>query len=440
MIHGCFDRTDRVMGSWGVDCPGGFRRSVVWKVCLVFAFACLIVGIDVSLAREWVLESVDGQTKRGSIESYSPNGISFINQESQASVRVPTGQTKTIKLVRTDDELNNQKRRAIQVCFSDGSLAGADDIVLNDGTITLTIEGQLIPVPESFLLSVQFVSLNEQTTKEWSDIFAAETSEDMLIVNRDDSLTYYRGRVRGITAEKVLFELDGDILPVSREKTAGVRLIRTPSELSRSRVARAVLEDGSDWSVSSVEWKENDQKFIVVPQLELDWGAYLDSNRVIALEFPTEKLEYLSDVKPESVQWTPFMSVPGMPQEQLRLFNQPRLNQGFGSQVMSIASQSFEKGICLKSRTEIVFRLTESYSRLRAVAGIDDLARPRGNVDLVIWGDDKELFRRAITGAEPAFELDVPILGVKRLKILVDFGEQAAVGDILTIGSPVLVK
>ena len=420
---------------------GATRKSGRLFILGLWAIWLVLTSIStVSAAREWIIEKPDGQAVRGTIAGISGDGKDIAFADSQGiSVRL-TGGIKAIKLVCTDDELNNQRQRAIWTLFADGSAVGADDIVLNDGTATLTIDGQMILIPEAFLVSVRFIALDEQKEKEWTEIFSTDSTDDMLIVNRSDSLTYYRGHIRGITAEKVLFDLDGDALPVAREKVAGVRLVRSAEKLDRSCIAQAVMDDKSVWSISSVEWDNEGQKILIVPQLELDWSGYLDSNRVIALEFPVERPDYLSDLRPESIEWTPFMSVPGLPREQLLLFNQPRFNQGFGSESMSIAGCSFDKGICLKSRTEIVFRLPEAYSRLRATVGIDDLARPRGNVELVVFGDERELVRKTVVGSDPAFDLDVSISGVKRVRIFVDFGDQAAVGDVLTLGSPVLLK
>ncbi len=67
------------------------------------------------------------------------------------------------------------------------------------------------------------------------------------------------------------------------------------------------------------------------------------------------------------------------------------------------------------------------------MAGIDDRVRPAGNVRLVISGDDRELFAQTVTGSDEPLALNVDITGVKRLKILVDFGEQLDLADCLDL-------
>ena len=54
--------------------------------------------------------------------------------------------------------------------------------------------------------------------------------------------------------------------------------------------------------------------------------------------------------------------------------------------------QEFHKGMAMRSRTELAWTLPGKFSRLEAVAGIDDDVRPLGSVRLQITGDGKSLF------------------------------------------------
>ena len=89
---------------------------------------------------------------------------------------------------------------------------------------------------------------------------------------------------------------------------------------------------------------------------------------------------------------------------------------------------------------ELVYLLTEDFRRCQALVGIDDRVREGGNVRLVISGDDKELFSQAITGHDEPFPLDLDITGVKRLKIVVDFGDELDIADHLNLCEARLTK
>jgi hypothetical protein len=87
----------------------------------------------------------------------------------------------------------------------------------------------------------------------------------------------------------------------------------------------------------------------------------------------------------------------------------------------------------MASRTTATFVLPEGYRRFRALAGIDDRSGGRGNVELVITGDGRELARHEVDGAGEAVRLDVDIEGVRRLTILCDWGKYGDRNDDLDL-------
>jgi hypothetical protein len=96
--------------------------------------------------------------------------------------------------------------------------------------------------------------------------------------------------------------------------------------------------------------------------------------------------------------------------------------------------------LSIHSRSVLVFRWKEAYRKLTADVGIDSRVHGRGNVVLVITGDGKELFRQTIAGTDPPLPLDLNIEGVRRLEILVDFGETLDVADHLNFCNARVVK
>jgi hypothetical protein len=97
------------------------------------------------------------------------------------------------------------------------------------------------------------------------------------------------------------------------------------------------------------------------------------------------------------------------------------------------ATRTFSKGLALRSRTEIVYRLPAGFQRFIAVAGIDPATTAAGNVRLAILGDDRVLVETEITGDQPPQSLQLDIANVKRLKIVVDYGQNLDTGDWLNL-------
>ena len=67
------------------------------------------------------------------------------------------------------------------------------------------------------------------------------------------------------------------------------------------------------------------------------------------------------------------------------------------------------------------------------MAGIDPSTSAAGNVRLVISGDDRVLLETEIAGDKPPQSIQLDIAGVKRLKFLVDYGQNLDTGDWLNL-------
>ena len=88
----------------------------------------------------------------------------------------------------------------------------------------------------------------------------------------------------------------------------------------------------------------------------------------------------------------------------------------------------------------MVYRLPGRFGRFKAIVGIDDSVRPNGNVRLVISGDDRVLLEATIDGSDEPKPVDLDISGVRRLRILVDFGQRLDVADHLDLCEARIVK
>ncbi len=106
-----------------------------------------------------------------------------------------------------------------------------------------------------------------------------------------------------------------------------------------------------------------------------------------------------------------------------------------------MTSSSIEKGLSIHSRSLLVFRLTEPLPQADGRGGHrQPPAADAAMCVLVINGDDEELFRQTISGKDPPVPLDLNIEGVRRLEILVDFGETLDVADHLNLCNARIVK
>jgi hypothetical protein len=59
---------------------------------------------------------------------------------------------------------------------------------------------------------------------------------------------------------------------------------------------------------------------------------------------------------------------------------------------------------------------------------------------LVIQGDGKTLWEGEVRGSEPARNLEIEIAGIKRMEIVVDYGDDLDIGDRLDLGDARVTK
>ena len=140
---------------------------------------------------------------------------------------------------------------------------------------------------------------------------------------------------------------------------------------------------------------------------------------------------YLSDIEPATANATPFVGLPpsatlaaeyGKPRRDKSAFGGPLslLMKEGDSAAAQAAARIFPKGLALRSRSEIVYRLPAGFQRFIAIAGID-------------LGDDRMLLETEVTGDQPPQPIQLDIANVKRLKIVVDYGQNVDTGDWLNL-------
>jgi len=200
-------------------------------------------------------------------------------------------------------------------------------------------------------------------------------------------------------------------------------------------ICRIVGADGSTWEVAAIALAGDRVEWTTTAgvQSSAPWAS------LARLDFSKGKVVYLSDLEPESVEYTPFFGPAGK-WDALRQAYAPREDRGVDSPLLELDGKPYHRGLALRSRTSVVYRLPDRYSRFLAVAGIDDRVRPRGHVRLVIRGDDRVLLDTAIAGTEASKPIDLDLTGVRRLAVLVDYGDDLDVADHLDLVEARIVK
>ena len=295
--------------------------------------------------------------------------------------------------------------------------------------------GEVIELSTADVASVRFRPAAGQIAAEWQRLVQTRADQDLLVVRKDDTIDYHGGVLGDVTDTVVHFELDGDVLPVKRSKLQGLIYYRSAGRVEQDVVCQVVDADGSRWAVRSIELVDGSLCWTTAGGLEVSRPL----TAVARVDFSQGKVVYLSDLEPESAEWTPYFGT-GAGLDVLSRFFGPREDRSLQSGPLELEGQQYDKGLALQSRTRLVYRLPGVFRRFKAVVGIDDRMRPRGNARLVIRGDDRVLLETTIAGTNSALPVDLDLTGVRRLTILVDFGDDLDVGDHVDLCEARIVK
>ena len=298
----------------------------------------------------------------------------------------------------------------------------------------------------SFSLSVARVShvrFGISTTsldKAWADLLARESKNDLLVIKKEDVLDFLSGECGNVggkgdaagqgDGDKIGFLLEGDEVPVAREKVYGIIFHRRAPSLPKT-VCNVRLTTGDILQAAKFAWDGKDLKLRMVAGSELTVPAAL----VAAIDFSADRVKYLSDLKPRDVQYVPFFDI---------YLYEYRRDRSLDGTPLTLAGKSYAKGLAIHSKATLKFRIGGEYTRFRAVAGIDDSVRgqnKRENVQLVISGDGTRLFDQEVKASDAPRPIDLDVTGVRDLEILVDFGsDMRDIADHLDLADAKLLK
>ncbi len=299
-------------------------------------------------------------------------------------------------------------------------------------------------VPVARIAHVRFGISTAKLDEAWNALLRREAKNDLLVVKKDDTLDFLAGAT-GNVGDKIGFLLDGDEVPVAREKVYGIIFHRRAPNLPRP-ICEVRLAGGDVLSITRFAWDEGQLKVRLAtgPDLVIPGG------QLAALDFSAGRIVYLSQLEPRDVKYVPFFEA---------MFYEYRRDRSLDGTPLTLARKSYARGLALHSKTTLRYRIAGEYSRFQAVAGIDDTVSqltprdpptgPDGKPDerylsayvrLVISGDGKPLFDSIVKGTDAPRNLDLNVTDVRDLEILVDFGNNLDTADHLDLANARLVK
>lgn len=302
------------------------------------------------------------------------------------------------------------------------SSSGARISLVGGGTIgasTLKLDGEtfvLENVAGTVSLGVDAVT-KIQFKNESLPLYAkAETKEDLdqLFVKIEGTYQTVPGIVDSLDSEKVTFLYDEKAIEFKTEDVFGLILARAAGSEEVESNGVVSLTEGSKLNCVI--------KSVTADQVQATIGEIADITLPISvvsvIEIRSNRLAFLSDLKPDSIK-----SQEGAVFAR-QLQNDRNISGGklvLRDRVKRL-SRTFQKGLGTKSGMSIAYTNT-GFDRFVALIGIDASTNGNGVCQVRVLGDGKELYSAELTGVDPPRPLDLEIAGVKEVELVVEFGK-----------------
>jgi len=285
-----------------------------------------------------------------------------------------------------------------------------------------------LTLPLSVVQSVRLAAPDGKVDATWNHLLERTPKKDQVAVRKSDVLDHLDGVIGSLDETTLNFQLDGDDIPIKRERLFGLIFAKRESTAAKT-IASMELVSGDHLAAKSLTLEGD----IWTIRLASGTDLTVPSSGVQVVDFSAGKIAYLSNMEPRDIKYSPYF-------EPIFVW---KYHQDRGNELrpLSVGNKTYAKGLSIHSKTALKYRIGGDFRRFQAVMGIDDYVRVGGNVDVIIKGDNRVLFRGSARMGQPPQPLDLDVTGVVELEIDVGYGEdELDIGDWLHLGDAKVIK
>lgn len=317
----------------------------------------------------------------------------------------------------------------VGVTLTDGSRLSGDDVTWSGEAATIVRGDGRVTMPGDRVRMMSWSAPVDAGGPAWLDLLPEPLDSDVVVVGAGEAFECVPCAITAVSADTVTVVLDGETIPVRREKIVGLRWLRTDQPAG----GIAVAVTGGTLAASRIAWSSDGMVIDDVVRLPAAW--------LLAIDYAAGRTVSLIDMPPERVEVEPFFA--GLARvEGLAGFFAPR-------SVAGDVRTGTPAGIVVRPRTRAVWRVPPDARRFRAIvlpapgAAGDTSAEP-GIVAISVDGTEvlrEPVVPRGAGAEEPAGRpVVVELTAARRLEIVVDFPRTGAMGGPVLMGTPVFEK
>lgn len=250
----------------------------------------------------------------------------------------------------------------------------------------------------------------------WRRLAEYRQDDDALLLANGDELT---GELSKIDGDSFFLSVDSVPETVSRQNVDAVAFNADLAHVEpiTGLGAQIALLDGSRFHATQIR--------LVAGELlhcQTQFGTELEfpAAAVCGIRFVGGCATWLSALEPVRADCTPYLTIDWPWRRDRNCLAQP----------LRLRGVDYPRGLGVHSRCVLAFPLAGQYREFRAIAGIDDSARGRGNAHFQVEVDGERAWHNeSLTGADDAVSIGpLDITGKNELVLKVDFGLE---GDVL---------
>jgi hypothetical protein len=384
------------------------------------AFLALLLGASIGWGAE--LQTLAGKTVSGDLVSITDKEVVFRSAAGQTAFPI----LEVLKIEVQPAAALPGDLKYTKVELTDGTVLHCTGFTLKgkEVELKLAISDQVHKIPLAAVAYVMYDAQDAATRQKWQEqIFARKNNTDILVIKSNGVINTFLGTLgEGNDKGEINFVLEnGSARNLPLTKIHGLFFLRTL---------------GAEAPAPLCKVYDVNQNILAAGKLTLNGDALSVTTlagakvelplKVLArLDYTSDKLAYLSDLKPvEVVQRTKQGRKDGW-----------RVDKNLENTPLQIAGQVYAKGLALHAYTELVYNLDGKYKEFKFVPGVDDTVGGDGQPVLRIEGDGNKLFEETITRKTKKEDRLVVIKGVRQLRIIVssnglfDFGDHLDLAD-----------
>ena len=384
------------------------------------------------------ITSGDGETVSGRLMEWDPQGVAL-------EVGNEKVWTSADDLLRFDVLDNHQGTTSAykHIRLVDESTLPISSLTVKDRVVNakLSSGGEILEIPTDKVQVLELAEGSDASRQYIKGLVERELPDDLLVVQKGTppQFDFLQGVVGDVSDNAVSFNWDGDTINVKRSKLAAI--VYYQSETGESQPVKCWLTTRSGARLNLKSWQYNADSANGAMKMVLHGGVEFSMaiGELVSADLSGGKLVYLSDVKPVKQTWKPLVGF----SESVAIvghYGMPRNNQSFSGSPLSLEwpqgdsaavgeVRQYARGLAVRSRTVLEYRIPTEMKRFRTIVGIDPLTADQGHVRLDISAGKSKLWEGEIDGKAAPQEIDVELPLAKRLRIVVDYGQNLDYGD-----------